>query len=249
MTPISDRTETESIERVFSVLLEVDVERRESFSRLEWAGIGALLHDFYNGIENALERVVPERVKALAESPDRQRDLVAAAASVGLISKPCANRLKPYLAFDHYCVLGHSLELDPKSVVPLVREAKATFEVLRGEIGATLPVRGAAPADLRPRAGSAPASTRPPASPAPGPQAQAMPAGPPASPAPEPQAQALRAGRAQLPAVRSATAPSRVQHLDRRVARDLAAGYGEPAVPALQPTGTASPESLFPSHW
>ena len=141
MTPIRDRieAETESIERVLSVLLEGGMEKTESLSLLELAGIGALLHDFYNGVENILKQMVREEGVSVPDGPAWHRDLVATAGSLGIISESTANLLKPYLAFRHFFVHGYSLELDPKRVAPLMCEARTTFEVFRKEIEAISP--------------------------------------------------------------------------------------------------------------
>ena len=136
MTPIRDRieAETENIQRVLSVLVGTDPWTAESLSPLELAGVGALLHDLYSGIESILKQMVREEGVALPDGPAWHRDLVTLAVSMDIISEPTANLLKPYMAFRHFFVHGYSLELDPRRIMPLLSDARSMFETFRMEI-------------------------------------------------------------------------------------------------------------------
>lgn len=66
MGTLKERVEVE-LENVERALAELPVGQTcSSLSRLELAGVAALLHSFYNGIENVLLK--PERVQPLVDA-------------------------------------------------------------------------------------------------------------------------------------------------------------------------------------
>ena len=78
MTPIRDRieAEVENLERVLSILLGEGAQALGSLSSLELAGVGALLHDFYNGMENILKQMLREDGVSVPSGPAWHRDLL-----------------------------------------------------------------------------------------------------------------------------------------------------------------------------
>jgi len=128
--------EFENIARVVSELpsgLSCD-----ALSPLERAGIGSLLHSFYNGIENVLKQTLSSRDIELPAGPSWHRDLLSAANTAGIISETLAKDLRRYLAFRHFFSHGYAVDLMADRVEPLVRDAAEAFARFQNEIKKSL---------------------------------------------------------------------------------------------------------------
>jgi len=101
---------------------------------LEIAGVGALLHNFYNGIENLLKQVFQSKALPIPQGESWHRDLLLVAVERGILSNRLLDDLKPYLAFRHFFAHGYALNLSPERMEPLVREAESVFARFTGEI-------------------------------------------------------------------------------------------------------------------
>lgn len=105
-----------------------------NLSILELAGVAALIHSFYNGVENILKQAVLETGKVLPRGETWHRDLVELAASEGIIATKVHKELKQYLAFRHFFSHTYAFELDPERLVPLVEAAPLLFKSLQEDI-------------------------------------------------------------------------------------------------------------------
>jgi hypothetical protein len=130
----------EELEELFATyrpLLEKVEERPPD--PIELAALAALLHSFYNGVENLLKRIViacGERVpvgdlwhrKLLdqASTPTDDRPEIVSAAMNG--------RLSPYLGFRHVFRHAYTFDLQWQKMRDLVLDAEDTADALRGEI-------------------------------------------------------------------------------------------------------------------
>jgi hypothetical protein len=123
--------EYEAIENTLSALPNRPL---STLSQLEIAGVAALLHNFYNGIENILKQVFLKKSFPIPQGESWHRDLLLSAAEKNIISNLLLNNLKRYLAFRHYFSHAYALELFPKRIEPLVKDAVALFNEFKQQI-------------------------------------------------------------------------------------------------------------------
>ena len=123
--------EYEAIENTLSALPDRPL---STLSQLELAGVAALLHNFYNGIENIVKQVFQEKSFPIPQGESWHRDLLLAAAEKNIISDLLVNNLKQYLAFRHYFSHAYALELFPERMEPLVKNAVALFNEFKQQI-------------------------------------------------------------------------------------------------------------------
>ncbi len=105
-----------------------------TLSHLELAGVGALLHNFYNGIENILKQAFQSRAFPIPQGESWHRDLLLSAVEREILSASLLDDLKRYLAFRHFFGHGYALNLSPEPMEPLVRDAESVFKRFRDEI-------------------------------------------------------------------------------------------------------------------
>jgi len=123
--------EYEAIEDALSALPDCPL---PTLSRLELAGVAALLHNFYNGIENVLKQVFQSKALLVPQGEAWHRDLLIAAVEKGILSTQLLDDLKRYLAFRHFFSHGYALNLFPARMEPLVRNADSVFTKFKSEI-------------------------------------------------------------------------------------------------------------------
>jgi len=123
--------EYEAIENALSALPDRPL---STLSQLELAGVAALLHNLYNGIENIVKQVFQEKLLSIPQGESWHRDLLLAAAEKNIISDLLLNNLKQYLAFRHYFSHAYALELSPERMEPLVKDAVALFNEFKQQI-------------------------------------------------------------------------------------------------------------------
>ena len=123
--------EYEAIENILSALPDRPL---STLSQLELAGVAALLHNFYNGIENIVKQVFQEKSFPIPQGESWHRDLLLAAAEKNIMSDLLLNNLKQYLAFRHYFSHAYALELFPERMEPLLKNAVALFNEFKQQI-------------------------------------------------------------------------------------------------------------------
>lgn len=128
--------EFENIERTLTEIPEP--ESLSGLSNLELAGLAALIHNFYNGIENILKQIITAAGKKLPDGPSWHQDLINTAILSDIISESVAKKLRQYLAFRHFFSHGYSFELEPKRMSNLVNDIRPVFFHFRDEINKSL---------------------------------------------------------------------------------------------------------------
>lgn len=103
-------------------------------SDLELAGVAALLHSFFNGVENLLKQVLRSRGVALPTGASWHRDLVDLARATGLLSAAGHGGIRPYVAFRHFFSHGYACNLDPERLAPLVEALRVAYETVKADI-------------------------------------------------------------------------------------------------------------------
>lgn len=124
--------EYEAIEKILSSF--PPSEKLSEISELELAGVAALLHNFYNGIENIIKQIFQSRNINIPQSPSWHQDLLLAATESQIISQSLVDDLKRFLAFRHFFSHAYALDLYPQRMEPLVADAAIIFKKLKKEI-------------------------------------------------------------------------------------------------------------------
>ncbi len=128
--------ELENIRQVVAELTSAD--SIPNLSSLELTGVAALIHNFYNGIENILKQMVVHLGVELPHNSSWHRDLVNLGVSNGIISESTAEDLRRYLAFRHFFSHSYSFDLDKARIIPLVKGIEGTFASFTDEINRAL---------------------------------------------------------------------------------------------------------------
>ena len=134
MASLREKAESEfaNIEKTLAALPPAG--QLPELSVLELAGVAALLHSFYNGIENVLKQVLISTGCQLPQGNSWHRDLVNLATEKSIISQTTTDELFGYLAFRHYFSHAYALDLYPHRLQPLVESAAQLYNKLRTEI-------------------------------------------------------------------------------------------------------------------
>ena len=123
--------EYEAIENTLSTLPQRALAR---LSELELAGVAALLHNFYNGMENVLKQIFKARNISIPTSSSWHRDLLLTAEKHNILLERLINELARFLAFRHFFSHAYALDLLPDRLEPLVQNAFEVFQQFRSEI-------------------------------------------------------------------------------------------------------------------
>lgn len=128
MVKLSDRVnaELENIQQVLNQFPKSGQLRK--LSGLELAGAAALLHNFYNGIENILKQIVRDMGFSIPQGQNWHRDLLDMASQHKIITQSLRKSLNQYLAFRHFFSHAYAFDLDPDRIAPLVQSAHKIFK-------------------------------------------------------------------------------------------------------------------------
>ena len=99
-----------------------------ALSALELAGTGALLHNFYNGIENILKQVLLHEGIPLPSGTYWHKDLLEASVNAQILSASTKLSLGPFLAFRHFFVHAYSFNLRADMMSPLVDSLPSVYD-------------------------------------------------------------------------------------------------------------------------
>ncbi len=123
------------IDRIQDLLKSLNSTRDASaLNALELAGLAAIIHGFYNGVENIIKHMSRNRNLALPLGDTWHRDLLDLSVNEKLISSKLAADLREFLAFRHFFRHSYSFELNPEKIQPLLDKLIATFESFKKQI-------------------------------------------------------------------------------------------------------------------
>lgn len=125
--------ELDNIEQVLAEL--PDASEIYHLSILEVAGVAALLHSFYNGIENIIKQIVLSEGGSIPTGESWHKELMVKAAASGVISEQTKMAIAPYMAFRHFFSHAYALDLVPGRIEPLAANAREILMSFRQDIG------------------------------------------------------------------------------------------------------------------
>lgn len=99
------------------------------------AGMASFVHNFYNGIENIIKRLLLAKGEKLdMRSPFWHHDLLQAAVDQRIVSEALAQQLKDFLGFRHFFVHAYGILLDAEKLLPLANNATEVWRSFYAEI-------------------------------------------------------------------------------------------------------------------
>ena len=103
-------------------------------STLELAGVAALLHSFYNGIENILKQILAAKNIVIPEGKSWHKELLEISVRSEIISEECKKYLGQYLAFRHFFSHSYAFDLYSEKMEPLVEDSENAYSNFKEEI-------------------------------------------------------------------------------------------------------------------
>jgi hypothetical protein len=126
--------EFENIDTVLSELSRVAAHEKTEYSVAELAAIATFIHNFYNGLENILKRILMFEKTALKDAPTWHKNLLQTSLNKNIISAELYDSLSNYLSFRHFFVHSYSFTLRWNELKPLVDDLEVTWETFRSSV-------------------------------------------------------------------------------------------------------------------
>lgn len=126
--------EFENIDKVMMELLSVVKVKGDEFSIIELAAIGTFIHNFYNGVENILKRVLLYKQIEVKDTPTWHKDLLKTSFENGIICADLYHHMSNYLSFRHFFVHAYGFSLNWEDMKPLVEGIDEALKRFKQEI-------------------------------------------------------------------------------------------------------------------
>ena len=124
--------DVENINRIFAEM--PNYKTLHQLSTLELAGVATFLHNFYNGTENIIKRILIDKGLVIPQGSSWHKELLNLAEAEGIISNQLKVQLGEFLAFRHFFCHAYAIDLYAERMEPLVKMASKLFEAFRIEI-------------------------------------------------------------------------------------------------------------------
>ncbi|MBN2546036.1 MAG: hypothetical protein JXB50_09585 [Spirochaetes bacterium] len=96
--------------------------------------MGALLHNFYSGIENIIKQIFNEYHFAIPDDQSWHKTLLSEAVNNEIITDKVKYNLEKYLTFRHFFIHSYSLMLKENLIKPLINNVFETYECFKKDI-------------------------------------------------------------------------------------------------------------------
>jgi len=127
--------EYEAIEETLAALPHIDLSQ---LSALELAGVAALLHNFYNGLENILKQLFKAKNISLPSGSSWHKALLLCTVEKQLLSESLMVEISSFMAFRHFFIHAYAMNLSPNRIAPLMQSVKEVFQNFKIEINKSL---------------------------------------------------------------------------------------------------------------
>lgn len=131
----SCEAEFENIDATLAELALIVMPEKTAYSIADLAAIATFIHNFYNGIENILKRVLLLKKKRAKEGADWHKDLLKASVEADIISSDLCDTLAKYLSFRHFFIHGYGFTLKWEALQPLVANIDQTLRDFKAAVG------------------------------------------------------------------------------------------------------------------
>ena len=126
--------EFENIAIAVRELFTVAKPKKRKFSIGELAAIATFIHNFYNGIENVLKRILISIKVGIGDTITWHKDLLKTSSEKGIIDSELADALASYLSFRHFFVHSYSFVLKWENLKPLVDGLQETLKKFKASV-------------------------------------------------------------------------------------------------------------------
>lgn len=126
--------EFENIDAVVSELYSVIQPEKADYSIAEMAAVATFIHNYYNGFENILKRVIVSKQITARGTPTWHKDLLKTALDEGIIPDGLYETLSNYLSFRHFFVHAYSFNIRWDELRPLVDNLPITLKEFKAAI-------------------------------------------------------------------------------------------------------------------
>lgn len=128
------QAEFENIDSVLRELSPLIRKQKNHCTTAELASIATFIHNFYNGIENILKRVLLFKKASLKASSTWHKDLLKESLDQEVIGPSLYNSLSNYLSFRHFFVHSYVFTLKWKDLKPLLDDLRITLREFKASI-------------------------------------------------------------------------------------------------------------------
>ncbi len=123
------------IENINRIFIEMpSSESLPSLSTPELAGVATLLHNFYNGTENIIKRILINKDIPIPQGNSWHKELLDLAVNAEIISPHVKEHLGEFLAFRHFFSHAYAMDLYAERMEPLVESAPVLYKTFIEEI-------------------------------------------------------------------------------------------------------------------